>query len=268
MINSHKAVVIGAGNLSWSLIPGLQKAGIEVIQMISRNFSRATAYASEYKIEKISDKMSEISQEADLIFLCVSDGAIAKLALEIRETDAIVIHCSGSVELEVLKSSGKQTGVFYPMQVFTRQMVVDFAEVPLFIEGEEEVQNLLISLGRRMSNKVYEMDSRSRLFLHLGAVMVTNFTNYIYRQANRVAIQPVDLDFDIYESLIRSHIKAVLEKGPEETQTGPAIRGDEEVIQKHMKVLSSDKELKQLYGAISYMINPELGHDTWDAKVD
>ena len=75
-----KCQIIGAGNLSWSLIPNLQRAGFEVNTLCSRNSDTLRSFQEAYGISNICTDLSELSLEADWIFLTVPDKAIAGLA--------------------------------------------------------------------------------------------------------------------------------------------------------------------------------------------
>ncbi len=55
----------------------------------------------------------------------------------------------------------------------------------------------------------------------------------------------------IFEPLIRETIAKALDNGPEESQTGPAIRNDLNTIEMHLKLLSFSPELQNLYREIT-----------------
>lgn len=253
----QKAVIIGAGNLSWSLIPNLQEAGIVVSQLISRTAKRRHLYSQAYDLSLQTDQLSEIDQEADWVFLCVRDHMIGQLAKDLEPympPKAIALHSSGSMALDTLEVLGDRIGIFYPLQIFTRQAVTDFGSLPLFIEGNPKVLPRLKSLAERMSPQVKTMDSAARLRMHLGAVMVCNFTNFLYTQASGI----MEGDFEVYIPLIKKHLEKVFSHGPENTQTGPAIRGDYKTLFKHLNSLEEQPDLRQLYKYLSKLINSEL----------
>jgi predicted short-subunit dehydrogenase-like oxidoreductase (DUF2520 family) len=153
---------------------------------------------------------------------------------------------------------GKNIGVFYPLQIFTKDRVTPFADLPVFLEGEPKIYPELEALAKRMSSKVYQLESQDRLHLHMGAVMVCNFTNYLYRMAKEHLPRRQGLDFRIYEPLIREHIGKVFAFGPENSQTGPAIRKDLPTILKHLDLLEEHEFHQDLYWEISKLIRPDL----------
>jgi hypothetical protein len=54
-------------------------------------------------------------------------------------------------------------------------------------------------------------------------------------------------DSDILAPLINETISRALQAGPENTQTGPAVRNDLNTIEKHLELLSFSPELRKIY---------------------
>jgi predicted short-subunit dehydrogenase-like oxidoreductase (DUF2520 family) len=254
-----KVALIGAGNLAWSLIPNLQKAGVEVSQLISRSPEKRRLFGEAYAIPHLKARPQELHPAVNLVFLTVSDHAIASVAAQLKgciSPQSILVHTSGSIAMDELAVSGARTGVFYPLQTFTTQVVVDFQEVPLFLEGAGQTE--LHGLARQLSNRVFPLDSTDRLRLHLGAVVACNFTNYLYQLAQDLMPQKEGIDFSIYEALVREQVDKAFRFQPQNTQTGPAIRGDLVTLQKHFDLLQDQPEAQELYRQLSLRINPKL----------
>lgn len=253
--------VIGAGRLAWSLIANFQQAGIPVRQLISRSENKRQAFAQAYAIPHLGQSPKDLLPDTDLVILSVSDHAIAEVALQLKGTirpEAAVFHTSGSIDLETLLPAGGQIGVFYPLQMFTPRAVVDFRTIPLFIEGTANTLPLLRRLAESVSDRVVELNSADRLRLHLGAVFACNFPNYLYQLTHQLMPQQAEMDFRIYEPLVREQINRVFESLPENTQTGPAIRGDQVTLQKHLDLLQDQPDIRALYQRLSQRINADL----------
>ena len=62
-----------------------------------------------------------------------------------------------------------------------------------------------------------------------------------------------DLPFEILLPLLRQTVEKVSQMTPAEAQTGPAARGDENVMRKQMETLPNDR-LKELYKLVSGLI--------------
>ncbi|MDX2249773.1 MAG: DUF2520 domain-containing protein [Bacteroidia bacterium] len=253
-----RIAVVGAGNLAWSLIPALQQAGLSVSALISRSLSKADFYCRTWGIKTGGTDLSLIPPEVNLIFFTVNDQALSEMMPQLApfsERQVVCVHTSGSTPLNVWKSLGRFIGVFYPLQTFKAETVQDFSRIPVFLEGDRDVLKILRPVAELLSQKVQAMDSENRLRLHLGAVLVNNFTNCLYRLAQE--INP-STDFSVYQPLINGHLEHVFSIGPAQSQTGPAIRGDISTLQKHLALLKDQPETAALYRQFSKIINPTL----------
>ena len=246
--------VIGLGNLAWSLIANLQRIS-KVHQIIGR--SNLDLFQKEFQIPFASHSLADLHPDTKLIFLTVGDGAIPKLAQELAvhtPSDCLFVHCSGSTSLDVLATLGDNIGVFYPLQTFSLNRITSFEEIPLFLEGNEQVLSSLQTLARQLSPHVYQLDSEQRQKLHLGGVLVSNFPNLLFRLAETLVAEPNLLDFRIFEPLIREQIDKVFALGPANSQTGPAIRRDQRTIDLHLHLLNNEPEIKTLYEEMTRLI--------------
>jgi len=62
------------------------------------------------------------------------------------------------------------------------------------------------------------------------------------------------VSFDIFHPLIRETIAKAIESGPENSQTGPAVRNDNNTIENHMELLSFSPELQKIYSDMTESI--------------
>ena len=146
-------------------------------------------------------------------------------------------------------------GVLYPMQTFTKGRNVDFSTIPIYLEGSSQ-QALIVAqaLAQSVSNKVEEVSSEQRRYLHLAAVFACNFTNHCYALAAEL-LEAHGLKFEAMLPLIHETADKMDFLTPREAQTGPAVRWDEEVMQRQMSLL--DERNKQLYELISKSIHDD-----------
>lgn len=252
------AVIIGAGRLAWSLIPALQDSGIRVEGIVSRSATEVERYGKAYSIDYFHAYQD--LPPSDLVILAVPDAAITTTAHIIRPfliQDQLLVHTSGSVDIDVLQTHSL-TGVFYPMQAFTKESAISFnhPDIPLFVEGcDELVQRRLLDLAGRLSGKAQVLDSQARRKLHLGAVIACNFSNLMYRLTDELT---PEVDFGVFESLIRNQVELAMKLGPAAAQTGPAVRGDSSTIDAHLEMLREIPEIQEMYLRLSRLINPAI----------
>ena len=163
---------------------------------------------------------------------------------------------AGSLSVEILPASRR--GVFYPLQTFSKERDVDFRQIPVFVESPTD-EALLMSLGEQISNRVLSLDSENRRLVHLAAVFACNFTNHMYDLSARI-LAGHGIPFSVLLPLIDETARKVHELPPCEAQTGPAVRFDQNVMQKHLDLLE-DEGMKQLYKILSESIYDKLRPD-------
>ncbi len=247
-------VFIGAGNLATHLSSALQEAGFPIAQIYSRTEASASKLAGLLKT-RYTDDIANIDIDASLYIIAVSDDAVAHVSEKLSTVDGLVVHTSGSVPMNVFSGNVRNYGVLYPLQTFSKSRPVDFSEIPIFLEADNS-ENLrkLRRISEEISNKVYEATSEERIQLHLAAVFACNFVNYLYDVSARI-VEQTGFDFDVLSPLILETARKALALGnPHRVQTGPAVRNDLNVMQKHMELLSNRPELRNLYVQISECI--------------
>jgi predicted short-subunit dehydrogenase-like oxidoreductase (DUF2520 family) len=179
--------------------------------------------------------------------------AISDLADQvILPEDSILVHTSGSVPLEVLGySSASFTGIFYPLQTFSKDRTIDFSEVPFLLESEDETTlQKLKKLAKSISPLQYLIRSRDRLALHVAAVFASNFSNHMLRISEEIMARQ-GLDFEMMKPLIIETISKSLELGARKAQTGPAIRSDLGTLDMHFRFLNYNEQAAEIYRLIS-----------------
>ena len=246
-------VLLGSGNIATHLGKALKMAGQNISQVWSRNNEKATELADAVGAVPVSE-LSEVSYSADLYILAVNDDAIRSVAEQISISDGLLVHTSGTTGLDVLDGIAGRTGVFYPVQTFSKSKAVDLRKVPIAVEGSSpEVTNTLHSLASRISEKVMSMDSVQRRTVHVAAVFACNFTNHMYVLANKL-LADQHLDFDLLRPLIAETALKIQTAEPASVQTGPAVRDDQSTMDKHLELLADDPALSELYGKLSQSI--------------
>ena len=247
----RRITVIGSGNVAEALALNIAGAwGVELVEVVARNAERgeAIAMAAGCDFVEMGDKVAQ----ADLYIIAVSDRAVAEVAeaMELSE-EAIVVHTAGSVELSAL-GRGRR-GVFYPFQTFTAGRAIDLSDVPIFIEGSDEATTAALeAFAEQLSSKVYRADSHRRREIHLSGVWACNFVNALYGVAADVLHEREGLSFEVLQPLIlETAHKAAEAVHPAAVQTGPARRGDSEVMARHEAMLTDKPELQEIYRLIS-----------------
>ncbi|KYG83874.1 Rossmann-like and DUF2520 domain-containing protein [Roseivirga echinicomitans] len=253
---SYQIGIIGTGNVAWHLARAFENAGHVITDIYNRDISKSKNFALDFFNAHPTNKLNFDNSSAQIFILAVSDDAIVEIAPEIiLPENAILVHTSGSVAMSALGYARTENqGVFYPLQTFSKGKAVDFSEIPIGIEAENNMtENALNSLAKSVSNKVQLMDSRDRRTIHLAAVFACNFTNHLFTISKGI-LENRNLNFGLLEPLIIETLSKSLEIGPNNAQTGPAKRGDFETLDKHFQTLSSNPDIAEIYRSISQNI--------------
>ncbi|WP_316844412.1 Rossmann-like and DUF2520 domain-containing protein [Pedobacter psychrodurus] len=252
-----KIVLLGSGNVATHLAKALKAKGEDIVQVYSPNLNNAKLLADLIAAEAVDD-LDDLKQNADLYIISVKDDAIETVAQSLKEVTGLVVHTSGTTDINTLSSAVKKAGVFYPLQTFSKTKDISFENIPLCIEASDGDQLAILSaLAAKISRQVYELDGEKRKVLHLAAVFACNFPNHLYALANKILNQN-GLDFEIIRPLIAETADKVMDNLPENVQTGPAVRADESTLNKHLSMLTTMPELQNIYQTLSNSIKLTL----------
>jgi len=245
-----RITIFGSGNVATHLAAAFKNAGHKIVQVYSRSMNNAALLAYHVKAEAI-DTLEAINAETDLFVIAVKDDAIGPIAQVLAKYEKLMVHTSGATDLYTLLAFADNVGVFYPLQTFSKVKEVDFSKVPLCIEGaDEKIAKQLTELAQTISNNVYQIDSAKRKILHLAAVFACNFPNYLYAIAQQLLARQ-HLDFDMLRPLILETAQKVQTRLPDEVQTGPAVRNDENTMAFHLQLLQHQPQFQELYTLLS-----------------
>ena len=246
-----KIVIIGAGNVGTRLGKAFRKKDIPVVQVYSRTLSAAEALGKELQTD-YTNQLQQITREADLYIFSVTDTALPALLKSFPATNGLWVHTAGSLPMAVFKeSAATRYGVFYPLQTFSKTREIPFDQIPVFIEANQpDDHRLLEQIALSLSNQVIPLSSEKRKHLHLAAVFACNFTNHLYGIAAQI-LESQDIDWKVLLPLIEETAAKVQELSPKEAQTGPAVRNDIPVMEKHLELLEGKPEEREIYRVIS-----------------
>ncbi len=243
-------VILGAGNVATHLSIALKKAGLEIKCVYSKTIDAAKKLA--LKVDShYTNKIEQIPVEADLYIIAVKDEVIEVVIKHLKLKYGVVVHTAGSISIDVFKEKFENYGVFYPLQTFSKDRETDFSVVPICIEANrKKLEDILLELGKRLSNNVRIVDSNKRKKLHLAAVFACNFANHMYSIATEI-LKDTDLSFDFLKPLIDETAQKAIDSDPGLAQTGPAVRNDQNVIKEHLRMLKDNPEFEKIYSFVS-----------------
>ena len=250
----NSIVILGAGNVAFHLTRALIENTLSVRQIFNRTLAHAQEIGEANRVS-YTDKISEI-EKADLYIIACADSGIEEFSHYIPFDDVLVVHTSGSTPMSALKGDYRK-GVFYPLQTFTKSKRLKYDEIPFFVEAENPEDTMALKeLAQRISNDVYELDFASRMEVQMCGVWAANFVNHMYKIAGDIC-EKNNVPFDVLLPLIKETANKVEEMPPYDAQTGPARRGDDVIINRHLDLLQNDSRLLQIYQILTDSIKRE-----------
>jgi predicted short-subunit dehydrogenase-like oxidoreductase (DUF2520 family) len=182
---------------------------------------------------------------AEVVLLCVPDGAIAEVAASVAPGPWIG-HVSGATSLAALASHERRFSL-HPLQTFTRGRgpeQLDGAWAALTAESED-ARAVACWLADTLGLHAFDLDDSSRTLYHAGAVFASNYIVTLQRAAtllfDAVGAPPAAL-----EPLMLRTIENDFEL------TGPISRGDWATVEAHIAQLHERlPELEHLYETLA-----------------
>lgn len=225
-----KIDIIGEGNVGTHLFKAFKECA-NVVLVNSRTFL-------------------DFRNDSQIYIICVKDDVVADIAQKIAPlipSDAVLCHTSGSLDIDILNGIHKHIGVLYPLQTFSKDVEIDYQNIPFFLEANDLLtKNNLEKTVKLVNERYYFISSEARRKLHIASVFSCNFVNHLWA-LSEIYLNEADLSFNFLMPLIQETVRKIEKKSPFELQTGPAIRYDKKIINKHLDCLSYNQNMKKLY---------------------
>ncbi|MEY2459691.1 MAG: hypothetical protein QOG30_1521 [Acidimicrobiaceae bacterium] len=219
--------VIGRGRAGRSLSIALGRAGWGLGGVLGRE-----------------DDVTEAAVGVDLLVIAVPDDAVATVAQSVTPVPSTVIaHLAGSLGLDVLSPHVRRAALHPLASLPSPEVGAERLRGAWFaIAGDPLVSEVVDALEGRS----FEVSDKRRAAYHAAAAIASNHLVALLAQVERVA-EGADVPFDAYLDLVRATIENVAALGPVEALTGPAARGDEATIGRHLAALpDGERELYEV----------------------
>lgn len=246
---------IGTGRVGRTLARACSAQGVAVVAVASRSEPAAAELAAELQAHVPGCRAMSAAAAvaaADLVFLTVSDDAIATLsnALPWRAGQAVV-HCSGATELTALAAAaaaGAQVGGFHPLQIFSdpARAAALLAGSTVAIEvtagaGAEVLSAQLHALAQCLQMRPLQLRPGTRAAYHAAASFAASFMLSMLDEAAQLWAQiglPVEAALPALLPLARGTLDAAAARGLAGALSGPIARGDVGVVAAHLRAMA------------------------------
>ena len=255
---------VGAGKVGCSLARYLQAgAAIGQTGFCSRSAEHARE-AAEFCDGCAYGSLAELAEFGQVIFLTVPDGAISRVAEELASCGVslagkIVAHCSGAIASDALaacRDVGAYVASMHPLYAVSSRFDCwqELGRAWFSLEGDDVAVRTLEALLDRLGNGHARIDASDKPRYHAAAVMASNLVVGLYDMAAG-ELARCGIDRDEAESalaaLFLGNARHVASDGVEASLTGPAARGDEATIARHLDVLADDAGVASAYSVLT-----------------
>ena len=221
--------VVGPGRAGGSFAEALRDAGWHLTGVIGRGMA-----------------LDDAAADVDLVIIATPDRAIAEVARAIRPVaETAVMHLSGACGLDVLAPHERRASVHALMTLPDAYTGAARLRGGWFaIAGDAVAAELVAALDGRS----FVVADDERALYHAAASVASNHLVVLLGQVERLAAG-AGVPFSAFLPLIRASIDSVEALGSRRALTGPAARGDDETIERHLRAL--DETERPLYRVLS-----------------
>lgn len=243
-------VLIGSGNVAHHLGVALKNAGLRPLQVCGRTHAQSLGALLKCPF---TTHARLINPNAALYIIAISDDSLPQFIQKCPQLNGLVLHTSGATDLSALQKF-ENHGVLYPLQTLKKGVETKFEDVPILIEANNpKNEDELLCLAQKLSKNAQKASSDQRLQLHLAAVFACNFTNHLWAIAYKL-LQKQGMNLELLRPLMQQTLQNASSHDPAQVQTGPAIRNDQKIMEKHLKLLENETNYQEIYRLISKSI--------------
>ena len=260
--------IAGAGAAGISVAQALLLTGRSLGSVACRDMARARSRCDVLG-SGIPSTLDTMQGDPDgppcLLIISVPDRHIADTAATLSERswprESVALHLSGSVEVEALaplRAAGFAVGSLHPLKSFVgtpTASVSPLAGIVCALEGDPAALDVAQELANEVGGRPFRLAAGGRAAWHAGATHACNHLVALVDQALDL-LQQAGLDRDTGRSallpLLSSTVENLRENQPGQALTGPVVRGDVDVVARHLEALQeSSPELAFAYKALA-----------------
>ncbi len=278
--------IIGAGRVGRSLAHLWHKQGVFAVQdVLTRSQTSADDAVAFIGAGRAVTRLGDM-RAADVWMLAVPDGQIKNVVLELSKevknkaiagvfnvSNAIIFHCSGalsSAELQPLRDKDSQVASAHCILSFSApaSAVTQFAGTPCALEGDVAATQTLQPAFGAIGASCFDLAAKDKVLYHAAAVFATNFLPVLQVVATDLwqnTGMPKELIAPLNASLLQKVVQNIAAQGAAKALTGPAARGDTELVALQGKAVADwNSDAGAAYAALSQLASRIAKNGTID----
>lgn len=260
MASKPRIVIVGPGRLGSALALELNRAGYRIVEIVARRREGKSRLLAR-KLRARGSVPENAVLDADLIWFCVPDREIAAaaraLASKVSWRGKTVFHSSGALEsneLDVLRRRGASVAAVHPMMTFVHGAAPPLKGVPFSVEGDAAAVRVAQAVVHDLGGETFKIHAKNKAAYHAWGAFVSPLLVALLVSAEQVArvagLKSAQARTRMLP-ILRQTIENYGRLGPAGAMSGPLVRGDAEIVRKHLKVLKKIPEARDAYLALA-----------------
>jgi predicted short-subunit dehydrogenase-like oxidoreductase (DUF2520 family) len=263
MAAKPRIAIVGPGRLGTALALELKRAQYTISEIVSGSSAASKRKAGDLarKVKAHASTSDRARLDADLVWFCVPDREIAsssrQLASVVDWRKKIAFHSSGALasdELKSLRQSGALVASVHPLMTFVTGSMPSLIGVPFAMEGDAAAVRSARQIVRALGGEAFTIRKQYKAAYHawgafasplLVAMLVT--AEQLARKAGLSAVGARKKMLPIVRQTIANYGAL----GAAGAFSGPIVRGDAEIVRKHLQVLRKLPEATDVYLALA-----------------
>jgi predicted short-subunit dehydrogenase-like oxidoreductase (DUF2520 family) len=254
--------IVGPGRLGTALALQLISAGYRISEIVSRSpASQRQVRALAQTLNARSSHYHDLRLDAGLIWLCVPDREIAPVAANLAVSGIwigkTVFHSSGALDsdtLNALRERGAKVASVHPMMTFVRDAVPAMQGITFALEGDAAAVRLARRVARDFKARTFLIRKEHKAAYHAWGAFASPLLVAALVTAEQVA-QSVGLKKSEARRTMLPIICQTLVNyaalGPAGAFSGPLVRGDADIVRRHLQALKKVPQARAVYVALA-----------------
>jgi predicted short-subunit dehydrogenase-like oxidoreductase (DUF2520 family) len=261
-----RITIIGAGNLGSVLAQSLRRSGYGIDEIVARagGLSLKAAQTLARRVSARAAIQSEAKMIAEVVWLCVPDDQIAPAATLIAKSNRwrgrVALHSSGALssdELNILRRKGAAVASVHPLMTFVRQTAVTpslLANVPFAIEGDAAAVRVACGIVKQLGGVAYSIRKEDKAAYHAWGTFASPLFTALLATTEQVAASAGVRGRAAKKRMLpilRQTLAHYAALGTADAFSGPLVRGDVSVVNRHLRVLRKTPPAREVYVALA-----------------
>ena len=257
-----RVAIVGPGRLGSALALELRRAQYRITEIVSGD-SRASRRKGRALARKVQATWRATGPrlDADVIWFCVPDREIARAARRLAGVadwrGKTALHSSGALvsdEMRRLRVRGAAVASVHPLMTFVPGSVPSLQGVPFALEGDPSALRVARRIVRDLGAVAFSISKNRKMAYHAWGAFTSPLLIALLVTAEKVARAAGLSNNEARRKMlpiVRQTVANYAKLGPAGAFSGPIVRGDAQVVRRHLKELKKVPEARAVYLALA-----------------